>query len=309
MAMAKRIILFLAVNFLVVMVISFVLRILNLEPYLRANGLNYNSLMVFCLIWGMGGAFISLALSRIMAKWSAGVQVIDPNQCSRQEQELLNLVYRLADKAGLSARPEVGIYESDEVNAFATGPTQSRSLVAVSTGILRKMSADELEAVLGHEVSHIANGDMVTMTLLQGIVNAFVMFLARALAYVATKAFSKDRDDSESIGNSFIYFIMVMIFQTVFMFLGMIVIAAYSRRREYRADEGGAALAGTSKMIAALQALKRAVEIPVQEPGATQSVFQSMKISNYGGLSLLFSTHPSIEQRIERLKNLSNGRS
>src|SRR5690606_37107750 len=179
MAWAKRIFLFLAVNALVVITISTLMRLFGVEPYLQANGLNLESLAVFCLLWGMGGAFISLGLSRIMAKWMMGVKVIDPNTTDSNAQELVQTVYRLARAAGLSKMPEVGIYQSPEVNAFATGPTKARSLVAVSTGLLQRMRQDEVEGVLAHEVAHIANGDMVTMTLVQGVINAFVMFLAR----------------------------------------------------------------------------------------------------------------------------------
>lgn len=298
MAIAKRIFLFLTVNILVVTVISFIMSIFNLQPYLQRNGLDYTSLAVFCLIWGMGGAFISLALSRIMAKWMMGVQLIDPNTNDSRQQTLLRIVYSLAQKAGLPDMPEVGIYQSPEVNAFATGPTKRRALVAVSSGLLSRMSNDEIEAVLGHEISHVANGDMVTMTLLQGIVNAFVMFLARILAFALSRAFSRDKDDFSPLT----FQIMVIVFQLVFMVLGSIVIAAFCRYREFRADAGGAELAGRQKMIAALQALKRTME--VQDQGTQQPAFQALKISTPTGVMRLFASHPPLDERIARLQEM-----
>ncbi|MBS0634658.1 MAG: protease HtpX [Verrucomicrobia bacterium] len=298
-AIAKRIILFIAVNALVLVTISLILNFFNVKPYLTPYGLDYNSLMIFCLIWGMAGAFISLGLSRIMAKWMMGVQVIDPARATGQERALVDMVYKLAKNAGLSGMPEVGIYSSPEVNAFATGPTQKRSLVAVSSGLLNRMNSAEVEAVLAHEVSHVANGDMVTMTLLQGVVNAFVMFFARVLAY-AVMRMGRSKDD-ESVGSPFMYSILVFLFEIVFMILGTIVIATYSRFREYRADAGGARLVGRDKMIAALEALGRTVQI--QDPKAEQPAFQSMKISSGKPLMRLFSSHPPLEDRIARLQN------
>src|ERR1700691_4700582 len=184
MAMVKRIFLFLALNFLVILMITFVLDLLNVKPFLSSYGIDMESLLIFCLVWGMGGAFLSLALSRIMAKWLMGVRVIDPNTRDPALSKLVATVYALAKDAHLPEMPEVGIYESPEVNAFATGPSKRRALVAVSSGLLHRMQQGELEGVLAHEITHVANGDMVTMTLIQGIVNAFVMFLARVLAYV-----------------------------------------------------------------------------------------------------------------------------
>ncbi len=300
MAIAKRIILFLLVNILVVSVISFLLYFFNIQPYLQAQGLNYTSLAIFCLMWGMVGAFISLALSRIMAKWMMGIQVIDPQTRNSSEAEVLNMVYALARKAGLPKMPEVGIYQSPEVNAFATGPSRSRALVAVSTGLLNRMNRDEIEAVLGHEVTHIANGDMVTMTLLQGIVNAFVMFLARVLAFALSRVLGRGRDDSESSFSPLMFQLMVFFFEIVFMVLGSIVIATFSRFREFRADAGGARLAGKEKMIAALQALKRVVE--VKDERVQQPAFQALKISGSGGFLKLFSSHPPLDDRIARLQ-------
>jgi heat shock protein HtpX len=303
---AKRISLFLAVNFLVIMTLSVVLRVLGIQPYLTAQGMNYESLMAFCLVWGMGGAFISLALSRVMAKWSMGVQVIDPNTRDPQLAELVQTVHQLARGAGLPAMPEVGIYDSPEVNAFATGPSKSRSLVAVSTGLLHRMRRDEVNGVLGHEVAHIANGDMVTMTLIQGVVNAFVMFLARALAFAIAQAAAGNRDREESSGamSHGIYYLTSFVLEIVFMILGSIVVAWFSRMREFRADAAGARLAGRSSMINALEALRRTYEIvdPNMQPAT-----QTLKISGKrAGIWALFSTHPPLEERIARLESATS---
>ncbi len=297
-AIAKRVILFLLVNFLVVITISFILSIFHVQPFLSQHGINYQSLMIFCFIWGMGGAFISLLLSKVMAKWLMGVQIIDPNTNDPGLRQLLDIVYNLAQKARLSDMPEVGIYQSPELNAFATGATKRSSLVAVSSGLLQRMNRDELEGVLGHEIAHIANGDMVTMTLLQGVINAFVMFLARVLAYVV----SGMRDRSESgLASTGFYYILVFVFEIVFMILGSIVIAFYSRFREFRADKGGAELAGREKMINALKALQRNIE--VKDERTEQPAFQAFKISNTKGVLNLFATHPPLAERIERLQN------
>jgi heat shock protein HtpX len=187
MAFMKRIALFMAVNILVVATISIVLNVLQVRPYLTNHGIDMRSLAVFCLVWGMGGALISLGLSRIMAKMAMGVKVIDPVSASGEAAWLVQTVHQLARSADLPAMPEVGIYQSPELNAFATGPTKSRSLVAVSSGLLERMDRNQVEGVLGHEITHIANGDMVTMTLLQGVVNAFVMFLARLIAFLISQ--------------------------------------------------------------------------------------------------------------------------
>ena len=300
MAFFKRIFLFLVVNILIITTISIILNLLNVKPFLNAHGLDYKSLMIFCLIWGFGGAFISLGLSRMMAKWMLGVRLIDPTTSDPTQKTLVETVHRLARAAGLRVMPEVGIYNSPEVNAFATGPARNRSLVAVSSGLLSRMSQDELEGVIkSHEIAHVANGDMVTMTLIQGVVNAFVMFLARVLAYV----FSGIGNREKSSGNSYLMFnVLVIVFQIVFMILGSLVVAAYSRYREFKADKGGAKLAGREKMISALQALQRVQEIRDQR--VEKPAFQSMKISHQErrGLVAFFATHPSLERCIQRLK-------
>jgi heat shock protein HtpX len=296
--MFKRIALFAVTNILVVVTISIVLRLLGIGHYVGPYGLNYGSLAVFCLVWGMGGAFISLAISRLMAKWSMGVRVIDPRDPG-EFRELVATVHALAQKARLPAMPEVGVYDSPDVNAFATGPTKSRALVAVSTGLLRNMDRDEVEGVLGHEIAHVANGDMVTMTLVQGVINAFVMFFARIAAF-AISSTMRGKDDRG--GSYMMQFLLVTVFEIVFGILGYIVVAWFSRLREFRADRGGAIFAGKGKMIAALQRLQQAYG---RAPEAAQqgAALATMKISGrQGGLVSLMATHPPLEARIARLR-------
>ncbi|MBI4533235.1 MAG: protease HtpX [Candidatus Melainabacteria bacterium] len=291
MSIAKRIFLFIGLNILIITTISVLLAVFNVQPYLTQYGLDYVNLAIFCLIWGMGGAFISLALSRAIAKWSYGITLINPATSSAAERQLIEMVHGLCRKAGLEVMPEIGIYQSDEVNAFATGPTKSRALVAVSSGLLNNMTGDEIEGVLGHEVSHITNGDMVTMTLLQGVVNAFVMFLSRVIAYVVT------RGDKDSRG---VYWIVTFVLQTVFLILGSMLIALYSRHRETRADEASAQLGGREKMIRALEALKRTQER--LDPRA-QPAMQTLKISTEPkGIWRFFATHPPLDERIAHLR-------
>jgi heat shock protein HtpX len=295
--MVKRIFLFIALNFLVILMITFVLDLLHVKPFLTSYGIDMKSLMIFCLIWGMGGAFISLALSRIMAKWIMGVQLVDPKTHDPELTHLLDTVRRLARRSGIPL-PQVGVYRSNEVNAFATGPTRSRALVAVSTGLLQRMKENEIEGVLAHELTHIENGDMVTMTLLQGVVNAFVMFLARVLAY-AVSGFGRNRQQGG--GSIMSYMLFVYLFEVLFMILGSLVVAAYSRYREFRADAGGARLAGKESMISALQSLRTLQEI--KDPRAENPAVAAFKISHPSkkGWIRLFSSHPPLEERIERL--------
>lgn len=294
--MIKRLFLFMAVNILIIVTISIILNLLGIRGYMTAYGIDYTALAVFCLIWGMVGAIISLFLSKFIAKMMLNVKVIDPNTTNPELRELLQTVSRLAQAAGIGM-PEVGIYPSPEVNAFATGPTKNSALVAVSEGLVRRMNHAEIEGVLGHEIAHIANGDMVTMTLIQGIINAFVMFLSRVLAFFISNALSRDREGRSS---PFLHIGLVIIFEILFGILGMIVVAYFSRIREYAADKGGARLAGTNKMIAALEALKRTYELV---DNSHQSL-ATLKIN--GGKSkflALFATHPSLDARIARLKN------
>lgn len=298
--MAKRIVLLLVVNILVMLTLG-VIASLILRG--RAAQFGYQNLFFFCFIFGMGGSFISLAISRWMAKTMMGVQVIDPNTSSRDEQQLVQTVYQLARAAGLPEMPEVGIYDSPEVNAFATGPSKSRALVAVSSGLLNNMRQSDIEGVLAHEITHVANGDMVTMTLLQGVINTFAMFLARVLAIALSQGSS--RDDNRG-GNYFLEFLLVNVFQIVFMVLGSIVVCWFSRWREFRADAGGARLAGRDHMISALRVLKSVHEAGAdQAPQSQQPAFQAMKTSGKaeGILGLLFADHPPIDERIARLEH------
>jgi heat shock protein HtpX len=304
MAFMKRIFLFLALNFLVVISLSLVLNLLGVRGYITAQGIDYNSLMIFCLVWGMGGAFISLSLSRVMAKWMMGVQVIDPNTRDENLQAVLQTVYSLARGAHLSSMPEVGIYDSPELNAFATGPTKKRSLVAVSTGLLNRMNQEQIEGVLGHEITHIANGDMVTMTLLQGVVNAFVMFLSRVLAFAIAQALRGDRDDRDRGMSYGMQFLVQMVLEIIFMILGSMVVATYSRWREFRADQGGARLAGRENMISALEVLQRTYDTV---DAGSQPAVQALKISSKPrGALRFFSTHPPLEVRIARLQSMAS---
>ena len=285
--MAKRIFLFLLTNIAVVVTISIILSVLGVRP---GDGLG--QLAIFCLVWGMGGALISLAISRWMAKRAMGVQLVDGNSGNADADWLYRTVAKLAQQANLPM-PEVGIYNSPEVNAFATGPSKKRSLVAVSTGILRAMKRNELEAVLAHEMSHIGNGDMVTMTLLQGVMNAFVMFAARIIASVVAGQSKSDR------GSDGMYFMVRIVVEIVLGIAGSLVTAWFSRHREFRADAGGASLAGTGNMVAALQ---RLAEGP-QGVDPRAPALASFKISGAKGFMAMFSTHPPLEVRIAALRN------
>lgn len=297
--MLKRITLFLLTNIMVMVTLSLVTTLLGLHHYLTAKGIDYQTLAIFCGIWGMGGAFISLLISKGVAKTVMGVQIIDPNNATGETLELLNTVHRMAQQAGLTTMPEVGIYDSPELNAFATGPSKNNSLVAVSSGLLSGMNRAEVEGVLGHEVSHIANGDMVTMTLIQGVVNAFALFLSRIIAYVISIALS--RDDNEELAaepGTGIYMFLTIIFDILLTLLGTLVVAAFSRYREYRADRGGANLAGKNNMIAALKRLQTVSEIEDERAPS----LATLKISHKSSWIAWFSTHPPITQRIAQLE-------
>jgi heat shock protein HtpX len=255
------------------------------------GGMNYGALMVFALVWGMGGAFISLAMSRWIAKKAMGVQLVDGRTGQSELDWLHQTVEQLSGKAGLPM-PEVGVYDSPEVNAFATGPSKSRSLVAVSSGLLRSMRREEVEGVLAHEVSHIQNGDMVTMTLIQGVVNAFVIFFARLVANVV-------RQMVDERISYIVYFVTAIAFDILFGILGMMVVAWFSRAREFRADAGAAALSSPGNMISALQRLMANKELVDK----SQPSLATLKI-NGGSKSFLslVSTHPPLEARIAALQ-------
>ena len=295
----KRILLFIATNVLVMATISIVISALGLHSYLAAKGINYQSLAIFCLIWGMGGSFISLLLSKFMAKMSMGVVIIDPNNATREERFLIEIIHNLAKQAGLTTMPEVGIYHSPELNAFATGPSKNNSLVAVSSGLLSNLNRDEIEAVLGHEISHVANGDMVTMTLVQGVINSFAMFLSRIIAYGLSIAMERGEEKSGEF-SYMTYTMLTFVFDILFTMLGTILVAAYSRWREYRADHGSAKLTGAGKMIAALRRLQHGAGMEDDRAPA----MAAFKISSHASWLELFSTHPPIEKRIARLQEM-----
>jgi len=289
----KRVLLFLATNLAIVLVLSVVTSLLGVNRWLTANGLNYEALLVFCAVFGFGGAFISLALSKPIAKWTTKAQVLkEPRNSS--EMWLLQTVERQARAAGIGM-PEVAIYDAPEPNAFATGMSKNNALVAVSTGLLRSMSQDEVEAVLGHEISHVANGDMVTLTLIQGVVNTFVMFMARVIGYVIDQAVFR-RGSDEDRGPGMGYFLTVMVLEVLFGILASMIVAWFSRQREFRADAGGAHLAGKRKMIAALERLKAA-----HEPSTLPANMTALGISG-GQLAKMFATHPPLDVRIEALR-------
>jgi heat shock protein HtpX len=297
---ARRVTLLIVVNLLVMLTIGI---IAGLFFKSRLTQIGYSNLLIYCFIFGMGGSFLSLLISRWMAKRSMGVQVIDMNTATAEERQLVDTVGRLARGAGLPAMPDVGIYDSPEVNAFATGPSRSRALVAVSSGLLSRLNQPEVEGVLGHEITHVANGDMVTMTLIQGVVNAFAMFLAEVLALALSQRSSRDEDQG---GNYFMRWILFNIFQSFFMLLGTIVVCWFSRWREFRADAGGAKLAGRDHMIAALRALQKIHEVGADQAGERKSAFQALMISgkSEGLMGLLFADHPPLEERITRLQQL-----
>ncbi len=288
----KRIMLFLVTNLAVMLVLGVVLNILF--SVLGINKSSISGLLVFCAVFGFGGSFISLLMSKWMAKRSYGVQVIEQPR-NETEHWLVSTVARQAREAGIKM-PEVGIYDSPEMNAFATGARRDDSLVAVSSGLLYSMSRDEAEAVLAHEVSHVANGDMVTLTLIQGVVNTFVMFFARIVAGVISNFFSSNNEEESSSTGGFAYMITVFVLEMVFGVLASIIVMWFSRQREFRADAGAAKLAGRDKMIAALQRLARGAE-PQMEGS-----MMAFGINGKRSMNELFISHPPIEQRIAALR-------
>lgn len=299
MAFLKRITLFLLLNLAIVITVSLITQWLNLDIYLSAHGINYSDMAIFCLIWGMASAFISLALSRKMAVWMMGVQIIDPHTSDERARALLTRVHSLAQKAGMRDMPQVGLFSSKSPNAFATGPSAKRSLVALSDSLLTSLTEDELDAVIGHEITHITSGDMITMTLIQGVINGFVMFLARLCAFIFAQALSGRSKNSRSNISPMTYFLFVILFEMVFMSLGMLIVAAFSRRREYRADTGGAQLTSRSAMIGALRSLEKGTLAPNKK----STGFESLQIHEGRSRWLrLLATHPPIEERIAHLE-------
>lgn len=287
----KRILLFVLTNLAVVLVLGVVASLLGVNRFLTANGLNLGALLGYALIMGFGGAIISLLISKPVAKWSSGVQVI-AQPSNADEKWLLDTVQKLADKSGIGM-PEVGIFEGDP-NAFATGAFKNSALVAVSTGLLQNMTHEEIEAVLAHEVAHIANGDMVTMTLIQGVMNTFVVFLSRVVGYAVDSFLRKN--DEENTGPGMGYWITTIVLDIVLGFAAAIVVAWFSRQREFRADAGAAQLMGRKQPM--MNALARLGGLHTAE--LPKSV-AAMGIA--GGIGQLFSTHPPIEERIAALQN------
>ncbi len=294
MALFKRIGLFIITNILVMVTIGIVWSLIS--HFLNLAGLNsyFPFLMIFCAVWGMGGAFVSLFLSKWMAKTFHGVKVIDRNNPNPDLRRLVETVHNLARRAQLPQMPEVGFYDSQDINAFATGPSKNNSLVAVSTGLLQRMNEKELEGVLGHEISHIANGDMVTMTLIQGIVNAFVMFFSRVLANViASNVDEKYR--------FMVRFLATIVGDIAFGLLGSVVVTYFSRQREFRADAGSARVSSRENMILALKKLQTVYELPLPpEEGTTATLMISNRPRH--GVEGLFRTHPPLEERIAALQ-------
>ncbi len=292
----KRIFYFLVTNLAIVLVLSITMRLLGVEPFLNANGLNLNSLLIFASVMGFGGAFISLAISKWSAKQMSGAITIE-NPKTPDEIWLINIVKKQSQAVGIQM-PEVAIFNSPVVNAFATGMSRNSSLIAVSSGLLEMMTKDEAEAVIGHEISHIANGDMVTLTLIQGVVNTFVLFFSRVIGYTVDKVVFKTRQ-----GTGPAFFITMIISELLLGVLASIVVMWFSRQREYRADLGGGQLAGKQKMIAALQRLKAQYE-----SSALPKSIAALGVSGEQGVGLkeLFSTHPSLDDRIARLQQSTN---
>jgi heat shock protein HtpX len=285
----KRIVLFVLTNLAVVVVLGIVASLLGVNRYLTAQGLNLTSLLIFSAIIGFGGAIISLLISKPVAKWSAGVQVIEQPR-NQDEAWIVETVRRFANQAGIGM-PEVGIFQG-EPNAFATGAFKNSALVAVSTGLLQGMTREEVEAVIGHEVAHVANGDMVTMTLIQGVMNTFVVFLSRVISYFVDSLLSRGSDRS---GPGIGYFVSTIVLDILLGFLAAIIVAWFSRQREFRADAGSARLLGRKQpMINALARLGGMV------PGELPKSIQAFGITS--GVGRLFSTHPPIEERIARLQ-------
>ena len=289
----KRIFLFLATNLAGVMVLSIVARVTGLDRWLAMHGGSYLGLLVMATLFGFGGALISLAMSKWMAKRAMGVQVIE-RPANANEEWLVSTVRQLASQAGIGT-PEVGVFNSPQPNAFATGARRDAALVAVSTGLLQSMNRSEVEAVLGHEITHVANGDMVTLTLIQGVVNTFVIFLSRIVGGIVDRALSRDGEGRGGIG----YFVTVMVAQVVLGFAASMIVMWFSRRREFRADAGGARLAGRNNMIGALERLKMA-----HEPGLPKQLAAFGIGGGPGtGLQRLFMSHPPLEERIAALRS------
>lgn len=294
--MLKRIALFLATNLAIIVVISVILSVFNVQPYLTEHGLNYASLLIYAAVIGFTGSFISLFISKWMAIHAFGIVIIT-KPTNEVEIWLVTEVRQLAKKNNI-AMPDVGIYQSPEPNAFATGWSKNRALVAVSTGLLASMDQDEIEGVLGHEVSHVANGDMVTLALIQGVVNTFVIFFARIAAFFVSQFFR--RDEGEGVHDGFAYYGVAILFEIFFGILATMIVMWFSRHREFRADAGSAKTVGKGKMIKALERLQHVMDkAPVDDRAPA---FNAMKIAGHHRWLALFSSHPPLEKRIQALR-------
>lgn len=292
----KRVVLFLGTNLAILVVLGIVVNVLGAGQWITQQGLDLRSLFIFAAVFGMGGSFISLAMSKWIAKRSTGAQVIEQPR-NQTEAWLMNVIGAQAKAAGIGM-PEVAVYDAPDPNAFATGANRDNALVAVSTGLLRNMNQDEVEAVLGHEISHVANGDMITLALIQGVVNTFVIFLARIIGFAVDRALSPNNQEQYS-GPGIGYWVTSIVAEILLGFLASIIVMWFSRQREFRADAGGAQLAGRQKMIAALERLRQ-----VAEPSHLPSEMAAFGI-NGGlgeGLKKLFMTHPPLEERIAALR-------
>ncbi len=295
----KRILLFLATNFAILIVASITMSLLGVGSFLDETGTNLNlqALLVFCLVFGMGISLVSLLLSKKIAKWTTKVDIIKEPR-SEREQWLMRTVEEQARAAGIGM-PEVGIFPAQQANAFATGPNRNKALVAVSEGMMQRFDREEIRAVMGHEIGHVANGDMITLALIQGVVNAFVMFLARIVGFAVDRVILKN-EQGLGIG----YFITTIVAEIILAFLASMIVFWFSRRREFVADEAGARLGSRNGMIAALQRLQKESQVPNQLPDSMQAF--GITSGKKKGFKALFTTHPPLEDRIEALRNMTD---
>lgn len=306
MTYLKRFGYFIITGMLVALSVSFIASFISRFFGINLYGGGYAALFTLCLVYGMVGSFVSLQLSRWMAKKFHGVELIDAQTTNPTQRKLIDTVYRIARTAGMEVMPEVGYYESTDINAFATGPSKKRSLVAVSTGLLHNMTEAEIEGVLAHEIAHIVNGDMVTLTLIQGVINAFAMFISHLITMAIMNFLRKNDDDERGFGDFMLRQVIYSVVSMVFMILGSIVVNYFSRAREFRADAGGARFASQDKMTAALMKLQKVYELPshLKSDDKANDGLATMKISGKSsGLMRLFMSHPPLEERIAALRN------
>jgi heat shock protein HtpX len=290
------------ISILIIVTFTICFKLFGLDLYFINTGLNYSGLLIFSIVWGMGGAFFSLYISKWTAKTFMGVQLVS---IQGPHANLVQMVYRLSRRAGLTTMPEVGIYQSNHLNAFATGPSRSNSLIAVSSGLILRMNNDELEGVLAHEVSHIANGDMVTMTLIQGVLNAFVIFISRVIASLLDRELKKNNKNAQGLSR-IAYFIVVILLEILFGFLASLMVNWFSRKREFTADRGACDLASKQKMIQALECLdKNYPELESENFDHHKNSFKAFQISSKNQFNFLFSTHPPLNERIAALNKLN----